>query len=216
MHSVDRGPEPVGLEQIRATYTPRWVQHYRDGIGPRPSDSRWRSFHNDLRERSGGLCFYCEERSRGEIDHFRPKSLHPELVYSWPNWLFACHSCNNAKGEKWPPGGYVNPCAKSNAAQPEQYFTFDTETGEILPKVGLSPRRRLKALRMIEDLRLNEWHHLKNRVGWLWMISKAVPSDHDSLTPDVEEQRSVLVSRITQHSSIARAWLSERGHQIKT
>ena len=157
MHSVDRGPEPVGLEQIRANYTPRWVLHYRDGNGPRPSDSRWKGFYNDLKEIFGGLCVYCEERHKGEIDHFRPKSLHPELVYSWSNWLFTCRSCNNAKGDKWPPGGYVDPCARSRAAWPEQYFTFDTETGEILPKGGLSPRRRLKALRMIEDLGLNEW-----------------------------------------------------------
>ena len=212
MHWVDRGPEPVALEQIRVNYTPRWVLHYRDDKGPRPSDSQWRGFYNELKKMFRGLCVYCEERSKGEIEHFRPKSLHPELVYCWQNWLFACRNCNNSKGDKWPPGGYVDPCAKSSAARPEKYFTFDTETGEILPKEDLSPRRRYKALTMIEDLRLNEWHHLQSRVMWLWMISQIIPSEHDSLTPDVKKQMAVLESRNSEYSSVARTWLSEQGH----
>ena len=214
MHWVDRGPEPARLGPIRAIYTLRWVQHYRQGIGNRPSDSHWRAFLPDLRIPFRGLCGYCEAIARGEVDHFQPKSRYPELVYSWSNWIFACHDCNNAKWERWPPRGYVNPCAKSRPAFPERYFTFDTQTGEILPKGDLSPLRRIKAQRTIDDLKLNEWHHLKRRTVWIWELSKIIPSNPDRLTPDLERDRAHFAARTTPYSSITRAWLSERGHRI--
>ena len=61
MHWVDRSAEPAGLEPIRTQRTPRWVEHYENGIGSKPSDSRWREFHDDLDRPFHGLCGYCEE-----------------------------------------------------------------------------------------------------------------------------------------------------------
>ena len=214
MHWVYRGPEPTRLGPIRASYTLRWVQHYRQNIGNRPNDSYWQDFHEDLSKVFGGLCGYCEKRPRGTVDHFRPKSLYPEQVYSWSNWIFACNDCNQAKSNKWPVGGYVDPCAKSSPAHAERYFIFDTQTGEILPKEDLSPRRRHKAQRTIDDLKLNEQHHLKNRLEWLWMLSGIFPDDPDSKDTEFEKYRVHFASRTTPYSGIARAWLSERGHQI--
>lgn len=189
-------------------------QYYRHGIGGRPHDSRWRDFHDNLKSAFQGLCAYCEERSRGEVDHFRPKSLYPELVYSWSNWLFACRDCNQAKSGKWPVEGYVDPCAKSRPTHPELYFTFDTRTGEILPMENLSPRRRRKAQRTIDDLRLNEWHHLKNRVERLQLISAIIPDDPNNPTSDVKEYCAYFASHNAPFSSITRVWLSERGYLI--
>ena len=181
MHWVDRGPEPSGLPQVRAQHTPRWVQHYRHGVGTRPSDSQWRRFIEHLRDAFHGLCAYCEQLRRGEVDHFRPKSRYPELVYAWSNWLFACRDCNHTKLGKWPHGGYVNPCARSTLARPEHYFAFDTQTGEILPSEELTAFDHNRALRTIEDLGLNEMHHLKNRLVWLQLISEIIPHDPNSL-----------------------------------
>ena len=189
MHWSDRGPEPDGLEQIRQQLAPQWVQYYRHGVGGLPRDTRWRDFKDALRDAFFGLCAYCESRARGEVDHFRPKSREPELVYSWSNWLFACHDCNHAKGDKWPAGGYVDPCARSKPARPEHFFSFDTWTGEVLPKADLSIRRRQKAQRTIDSLRLNEWHHLKNRLEWLRMVSVIFPEDSHNLTSDTEQYR---------------------------
>ena len=214
MHWVYRGPEPTRLGPIRANHTLPWVQHYRQKIGNRPSDSYWRAFRADLRNPFQGLCGYCEGIARGEVDHFRPKSLYPELVYYWSNWIFACHDCNHTKLDKWPAGGYVNPCARSRPAHPEQYFRFDTQTGEILPKEDLSPRRRIKAQRTIDDLRLNEWHHLRERVGWLRVISMVIVVGSDNSASDIEEYRAYFASRTTRYSSIARVFLSEMGYKI--
>ena len=202
------------MADIRAYYTPRWVQHYRHRIGTFPQDTRWRSFHTDLCQAFKGLCGYCERGTRGEVDHFRPKSKFPEVVYSWPNLIFACHDCNHAKAGKWPLGGYIDPCARSRGARPERYFDFDTLTGEIVPIRDLTPRRRRKAIRTIQDLRLNEWHHLKERIEWLRMVSAAIPDDQESRTSEVESLRARLTSRETPLSSITRVWLSERGYTI--
>ena len=168
MHWVDRGDEPTGLVGVRARYTPGWVNYYSLGGGTKPNDSRWTSFKGDLERVFAGLCAYCENACRGEVDHFQPKSIFPERVYDWANWLLSCHDCNHAKGDKWPTGGYVDPCATS--PRPESFFDFDTLTGEIVPKEGLGSTRRRVAQTMIDDLKLNEHHHLRNRrerVSWV-------------------------------------------------
>lgn len=215
MHWVNRGPEPNELAPIRSEYTQRWVQHYRSRVGTKPADSQWRRFHDDLVATFFGHCGYCEEISRGEIDHFRPKSRFPELVYEWSNWVFACHDCNSFKGEKWPSDGFVDPCARSRIARPEIYFSFDTLTGEVIPNEGITPGRRTRAMRMINDLRLNEDHHLRKRSQWLWMASQALKD----MTPDLGEYRANLVHRLadrnTQLSSITRVWLSEQGYPVE-
>jgi uncharacterized protein (TIGR02646 family) len=210
MHKVNRGAEPAGLDEVREKYTPGWVRYYRDNDGAKPSDSRWRDFHPELSAVFAGICGYCEEFCKGEVDHFRPKSRYPHLTYQWSNWILACHSCNHAKSERWPRGGYVDPCAKTAPAQPEPYFEFDTMTGEILPKSNLSSRRTKKAEQMIDDLKLNHFYHLKRRLQWLTVIdayvSKSALSD-----PDFTQFVRFVAGRENELSSIARAFLKERG-----
>ena len=106
----------------------------------------WGNFYSELAGVFLELCGYCEEECRGEVDHFRPKSRFPEHVYQWSNWILACHSCNHRKRDSWPPGEYVDSCAKTIAARPEKFFDFDTTTGLIKPKIGLSQAKRKKAM----------------------------------------------------------------------
>ena len=173
-----------------------------------------RDFHDDLEQRFFGLCGYCEWIDKGEVDHFRPKSRFPESVYDWSNWIFACHDCNQANHDKWPAGGYVDPCATDESCRPELYFTFDTQTCEILAVKGLDPGRFDKARRMIDDLRLNGLHHLRKRRVWILAVAQAIPDDPIREAPDTEVYRHNLASRATQLSSVARAWLVERGYSI--
>ena len=208
MHWIDRGPEPDGIAQVRAQYKQGWVQYYRHRVGHRPSDAYWRDFHDDLERVFYGLCAYCEEICKGEVDHFRPKSRFPELVYDWSNWLFACHDCNQAKGGKWPVEGYVDPCARSKSAHPEQYFDFDVLTAEMLPQKGLSKWRLSRAQKTIIDLRLNGRHHLKKRLALLLVLSGRLKSDPNAETSDMRSLRRHLTSHSTQLSSITQAWLS--------
>lgn len=69
MHWVDRGPEPARLPRVRSDYTSAWIDHYRHGVGSRPSDDKWRDFHGDLAKIFFDLGVYCEEVCRGEVEH---------------------------------------------------------------------------------------------------------------------------------------------------
>ncbi len=212
MHTVDRGPEPPRLEAVRKKLTPKWVAHYRDKKGKKPTDDKWRGFQAELSRWFFGLCGYCEADGSAEVDHFRPKSTFPERVYVWGNWVLACHDCNNKKGGDWPPGGYVDPCAKSRSAQPESYFDFDTETAEIVARPGLTPARRRRASSMIKDLDLNAFERLRTRKKHLEVVSGALRGRTEGERTK-EELVRLVTSRETRLSSITRAWLRERGHR---
>ena len=54
---------------------------------------------DDLLAQLGPFCSYCEQKitHAPEIEHVQPKSLVPELEYSWDNFLLGCKSCNGVK-----------------------------------------------------------------------------------------------------------------------
>ena len=214
MHWVDRGPEPSRLPAVRNRYTPHWINHYIHGIGSKPIDSHWRRFRPELERVFFGICAYCEEFTPGEVDHFRPKNRFPHLVYSWSNWLFACHDCNQAKSDSWPAAGFVDPCATSASDRPEYYFTFDALTGFMRPHESLCTRRRQMAGETIRALRLNDLHHLKKRVQWLILFSAAVPENPNELTTDTTATLTHFASREMQLSSTIRSWLLKQGFSL--
>ncbi len=48
---------------------------------------------------SGALrCAYCEDSRADEIEHVRPRSLYPNVVFAWSNYVYACGPCNGPKG----------------------------------------------------------------------------------------------------------------------
>ena len=214
MHWVGRGAEPAGLASVRTQYTPRWIAFYRRNQGRKPTDSRWLDFKGDIRQVFLGLCGYCEIRDpASEVDHFKPKSVFPELVYEWPNWVYACRFCNKSKGNKWSHRGYIDPCAGSANARPENIFEFDTLTGEYLVKMGLGSVRRQKAENMIDDLKLNDRDQLERRLTWLKLVKVSIP---DVVNPGEEVPDSLkwLVDRGTELSSLCRALFLQRGYSI--
>ncbi|RKI72000.1 hypothetical protein D7X55_08305 [Corallococcus sp. AB049A] len=46
-------------------------------------------------------CAYCEDSLAGEVDHLWPKTLYPNLVFAWTNYLYACGSCNRTKSSNF-------------------------------------------------------------------------------------------------------------------
>ena len=212
MHWVDRGLAPNGLEGIRNRYTPGWVRYYRHGVGDRPVDGRWRDFHEDLSRAFHGLCVYCEEFDKGEVEHFYPKKRFPELVYEWSNWLFACHACNQLKGDKWPTQGYIDPCDQSIDPLIDHCFDFDFVTGRIKTRKSLPDLESSQAQAMINDLRLNAFHHLQKRVTLVEVLSQVFQKDSTVPNPGLEQLRLSRTSRSAELSSIVRAWLSAQGY----
>ena len=211
MHWVDRGPEPGGLEAVRSQFTQPWVVHYRHRTGSRPTP-RWGKFRGDLKRAFSELCGYCEEETAGDIDHFRPVSKDPELVYKWTNWIFACPTCNREKSNKWPPGGYINPCADVEADRPERFFTFHTGTGELIPKSYASRCHVKRASRTIEDMNLNDSYHLKRRIRFLNDLKFFLARQGDDFDEDYLAEK---VDRETALSSLARVLLEEQGFVVE-
>ena len=208
MHFVDRGIEPPQLQAIRQQYTPRWIAYYRNGVGPKPTDTRWRAFQPVLNTRFLDLCGYCEELCKGEVDHFRPKKSFPARVYQWNNWINACHVCNNQKGERWFRGGYVNPCDSRLDHHPERFFDFDTTTGEIVIRSNLSASRFNRALRTRERLKLNALYNLKKRVRYLKIVERALQANMPQA--DKEQFIADITSRDAEFSSLVRKFLVEK------
>lgn len=46
-------------------------------------------------------CMYCEDNDGDQIEHIKPKSLYPEEMFIWGNFLFACPKCNRIKNNKY-------------------------------------------------------------------------------------------------------------------
>ena len=176
MRWIDRGPEASGVQEYDRHFTQGWVEYFQNRVGERPTDSHWRDFREFLGSRSGNVCWYCERlclRDAGDVgkaptvDHFRPLSRYPGLAYKWSNWIFSCHRCNvDHKRDNWPTVGYVDPSAADEHQRPEQHFDYDSETGEIVPKPGLSSEARARALRTIDDLGLNQVDVRFYRLDW--------------------------------------------------
>ena len=211
MHWVNRGTEPNALAAVRSQYTQDWIDHYRHGVGNRPTP-RWRQFSGYLRSVFSELCGYCEEETAGQIDHFRPVSKFPSLVYEWSNWVFVCPTCNREKSNKWPPEGYIDPCADEETERPEQFLTFHTGTGELMPKPGLSDSQDQKARQMIGDINLNASFHLKRRRRLLRDLRHYLGRQVDD--SEEAEYLSEKVDRESGLSSLARALLDELGFEI--
>ena len=110
-----------------------------------------------------------------------PSAVFHSLAYEWSNWVFSCQRCNvDNKGDKWPGSGYVDPCARSVAERPEQYFDYDVDTGELIPKDRLSTDlSRRRARNTINDLGLNQVDVRFWRIDWtrrfladLWLLPR--------------------------------------------
>lgn len=106
MINVERGDEPKVLRR----YGVRWRDHLlrlkADPTATKRQIKRAESKYNHpevkaaLQEMFASKCAYCEHATSvgayGNIEHFRPKALYPELTFVWSNLLFSCAICNNA------------------------------------------------------------------------------------------------------------------------
>ncbi|MCY4047309.1 MAG: HNH endonuclease [Candidatus Dadabacteria bacterium] len=71
--------------------------------GPAPrSYTDYRDAANDLVQRLGRYCNYCEKNldNAPEVEHIQPKSSNPNLKLEWTNFLLACKNCNGIKSNK--------------------------------------------------------------------------------------------------------------------
>lgn len=138
MHYFNRGlfaSSPVKeLEILHKKEQSKWLSYklflklkkeYKDKPGtiPKPKNVNKPSnfwVHDSIRlplilffESNCAYCgIYSDKNSDGEVDHHFPNALDSkaEKIYSWDNYVWSCHSCNNKKNNYSP---LLDPCLKN-------------------------------------------------------------------------------------------------------
>ena len=122
-----------------------------------------------------------------------PRRRFPELSFEWLNLVYACHRCNRAKDDSWPGfddeiinqllsaeddkytpvSKYVSPNAAAGQRSASEFFSYDVDTGEILPSSQLPPLQWSMARRTIRDVDLNDSQLGENDSNHLWRLRRA-------------------------------------------
>lgn len=143
----------------------------------------------------GSRCMYCSGSESAEVEHFRPKSVFPELALTWDNMLWVCGVCNRAKGDRFPPdtepgGPVINP-----GAECVWDFFFIDEFGYLTPLWrddvnGLDQRAScteviLKLNRQaLQEARQSRLHDLRQKVEDILKMRRA-----GQITPQEIDER---------------------------
>lgn len=113
----------------------------------------WRTVLPELATAYSRVCAYSAFRvprvaGWHSVEHFRPKSLYPELAYEWANFRFVCQRMN---GRKRDCEDVLDPFTL-----PSNTFDLIVETGKILVHRECPSALRLAAQQTIERLKLND------------------------------------------------------------
>ncbi|MCP3143042.1 HNH endonuclease family protein [Pyxidicoccus xibeiensis] len=123
-------------------------------------------------------CAYCEDSLADEVEHIRPKTLYPELVFAWMNYLYACGSCNGHKNDRFAVfaagTGVLTSVARARKApvvppivggdvfidprieDPAEYLSLDLlDTFWFIPRPKLGSVEQARAEYTIRELHLN-------------------------------------------------------------
>jgi len=122
------------------------------GIAP-STYRRYQQARNELAERIGWYCSYCETPVKNmiEVEHVIPKDLRPDLRLSWENFLLACKYCNTVKrARNTDRAGYLWP-DQDNTDLAFQY----SETAVIEPMHGLVTNIQAAAQKTIDLMGLD-------------------------------------------------------------
>jgi len=132
-----------------------------------------------------GKCAYCEITVARDVEHYYPKSLYPQRMFRWDNFLFACKNCNTDKSNRFPMSGnaplLLDPCSD----EPADFITWDLlDSGQpILP-----PDRRLaETLAFLPQLRAQSLATLRLQAArnFKWLLTEVLepmPRPSDALT----------------------------------
>ncbi|WP_422861304.1 hypothetical protein [Flagellimonas sp. W118] len=125
-----------------------------------PKLKPYRKYKDHLRKDFNSKCGYTDcvdfwfgGKSNFHIDHFKPKSVYPELELEYNNLVYSCSFVNRAKSDD--DSTYLDPCNEDY----NLHFLRD-DSGNIVPKDSSDV-----AIYMYKKLKL----YLK-RYGIIWML----------------------------------------------
>lgn len=178
--------------------------------------------------------------SREEIEHFRPRSRFPELSFEWLNLVYACHRCNHCKDNSWPGfddgmvnqqlfaedarytpvSEYVSPNATDGQPSASEFFSYDVDTGEIMPLGQLPPIEWSMARRTIRDIDLNDRQLGENDPKHLWRLRRAhLDLLREAVNAEDDDVLALLIIREfilpdSPFSSFVLAYVETLGHEF--
>lgn len=166
---VNRTTKPQILEDNAESWTKDYLEA-RDVVAANPTDANKKAataienrynktqVKDNLKVMFNHKCAFCESKithvDYGQIEHFKPKSLYPDLCFEWNNFLLSCSICNGKgnKGDKFPlaheGGPFINPTEEN----PDDFFRFEYDT--VLKKFVVFPKND-RAKKMLEIIKLN-------------------------------------------------------------
>ena len=167
MNKIDRTKvgKPKCLEEKAESWTNKLIEKRKEN----PKYWNWHEYKNEkvehiltivLSELTNKHCSYCDIRPlvkggiKPSIDHFKPKSLFPELAFEWSNLFLSCYQCQEYKGSKYPE---TEPLKPDNLNYEFDYwFEINWETNEIKPNPLRSLEEQKRANITINWLGLNK------------------------------------------------------------
>ncbi len=169
MRLFRRAPIPAELELHANALTAEWLRRIEASGPGNPPTWTWGPMRGGrtvrdhilpvLKRQTDSHCSYCDlypvaPSSPETVDHFRPKGRRrwPELAYDWGNLFFACAACQSEKRERFDEHA-LKPDAPDYRWQ--DFFRFNTITGEIVPRPGIDEHARARAEATIELFGLN-------------------------------------------------------------
>jgi len=137
MHKVNRITQPKILSDNYEKWTSELIEQIalNNGDYSKVNDKyknqyNQREIKESLKNMYNGCCCYCEGSislvSYGAIEHFKPKSLYPELSFVWDNLHYCCEICNTTyKKSQW--NDLLLDPSKDDISL---YLSFNIHTGE--------------------------------------------------------------------------------------
>ena len=121
---------------------------------PTPAQFRkhnyWKFALANLKTAYGSVCAYSSfwMPSNCSVDHFQPKSVHPELAYEWMNYRLANDKINSNKGDS---RDILDPFHVQSG-----WFILDFATLRVIPEPSLQPAVKTPVQKSIDVLKLND------------------------------------------------------------
>ena len=157
MIPVKAAPEPAGFDTGVRTEGRRFLRKAR--LRPPVAGEKWRNKEYwrraipGLFKAYGGFCAFTAfpihpVTGWRTVEHFRPKSLHPNLAYEWSNLRLVCGLMNGRKGDH---EDVLDPFTL-----PPNTFDINFVSGEIVVHNNCAAAIRPQAVATIKRLKLND------------------------------------------------------------
>ncbi len=193
MHSIVKGdpPECFAVETESLDQTFAWNEF--------KNPCKQETHDHILQQEQQGLCCYCESRidlkgiHESHLEHVVPQSLRPERRFDYSNLAVSCggkqcsersvdeteqeerHSCGHRKENEHDEARFLNPLEEADVSG---YFSFNKESGQILPATGMEPVEKSRAEYTIRLLGLDVQYlrnARRNAVKALLLVTKGRP-----------------------------------------